>query len=174
MWSCMVTFFLKQACITDVKTLHGTWSFSSIFFQTHYVLTSSHMISRHWVYCFHAAQTHHILKTSKPPFTGFEAALLLTNRLCSGCITAWQSPITTTPLTENPFCASSSNHTHRPLTTFSMKVSWQLTKETVTLEAALALMLSTILSSYPVVKWVLTLWTHCRNFHSSAQLSYHV
>jgi len=85
-------FLLKQACITEVKTWHGKWSFSSIPFQTLYVLISSQMISRCWFYCVHAVQTHHILKTSKPPFTGFEAVLLLTNTLCSGCIAAWKSP----------------------------------------------------------------------------------
>jgi hypothetical protein len=83
-------FLLKQACLTEVKTWHAKWSFSSLLFQT-LCITTSHMISRCWFYSFHTVQTHHILKISKPPFTCNEAALLLTNRLCSGCITAQQS-----------------------------------------------------------------------------------
>jgi len=80
-------FLLKQACINEVKTWHGKWSFSSILFQTLYVLTSSHMISR----CsestvFRLFRLSTVLKLLNHPLL----ALKLTFSLPTDCVMAVQ------------------------------------------------------------------------------------
>lgn len=71
--------------------------------EMHWVHNTNHLMSRHWFcYHLHIAQVHLLLSIFKPTFTGTKTAPLLA----------------IPPLTDNPFCALSSSHTHTFISIF--------------------------------------------------------